>query len=44
MGRRQALGDHRLDLERMAGAGFKDLTRRDLSGGIVNLYTGRRDE
>jgi demethylmenaquinone methyltransferase/2-methoxy-6-polyprenyl-1,4-benzoquinol methylase len=29
-------------LERMAAAGFGELTCRDLSGGIVNLYTGKR--
>lgn len=31
-------------LERMAEAGFAELACRDLSGGIVNLYTGRRSE
>ncbi len=29
-------------LDRMKAAGFRDLACRDLSGGIVNLYTGRR--
>jgi demethylmenaquinone methyltransferase/2-methoxy-6-polyprenyl-1,4-benzoquinol methylase len=31
-------------LERMEAAGFTDLFCRDLSGGILNLYNGRRSE